>query len=110
MFLNFNYSTGVSNLKKATDEETQKIDEFYFPTSVEYLMVQSIRNGKFDGEHLEVFEAKKEIISAGKKILEKINAIDEVLRENKMPSQFIVLINEIRCSAFLEKILKVMTT
>jgi hypothetical protein len=71
-------------------------------------MIKSVRNGKDDGEHVEHFEAKKSIVSYGKKIEECIHGIDDILRGNKIPTEFVTIINQIRSSNFLEIILKVM--
>lgn len=51
--------------------------------------------------------SKDEIISAGKAISNALIDIDHILAGNKMPSQFLTIINEIRISGFLEKMLKV---
>lgn len=104
----FKYATGVSNINTATNKEIEIVDGFYFSKTIELLMIKSIRNGKDDGEHLELFETKKSIISYGKKIEECIHDIDNILISNKAPIEFVTLINQIRSCNFLETILKVM--
>lgn len=104
----FKYATGVSDIKEASPEEIKIIDDFSFNDSDEFLMIKSYRNGKDDGEHVEYFEAKKSIVFYGRKIEECIHGIDQVLIGNKMPREFITLINQIRSCDFLEIIVKVM--
>lgn len=71
-------------------------------------MIKSIRDGKDDGEHVDAFEAKKSIVFCGQKIMECIHNIDYILNGNKMPRDFVILINQIRSCSFLETIIKVM--
>lgn len=104
----FKYATGISNIQTATNEEIKTIDGFYFDSNNDFLMIKSVRNGKDDGEHVEHFEAKKSIVSYGKIIEECIHGIDDILRGNKIPTEFVTIINQIRSSNFLEIILKVM--
>lgn len=103
----FKYATGVSNIREATTEEIKIVDDFSFNSSVEILMVKSLRNGKDNGEHVEVFKAKESIVLYGQKIKECIYSIDQVLIGNKMPREFVTLINQIRDCYFLEIILDV---
>ena len=104
----FKYATGISNINKATSEEIETVDKFYFSSAIDFLMIQSVRNGKGDGEHVELFEAKKSIVSYGQKIEECVHGIDDILKENKAPIEFVTLINHIRSCNFLETIVKVM--
>ena len=105
----FKYATGISNIREATAEEIKIVDDFSFNSAVELLMVKSLRNGKDNGEDVEVFKAKESIVLYGQKIKESIDSIDQVLIGNRMPREFIILINQIRNCYFLEIILDVMT-
>lgn len=104
----FRYATGISNIQAATNEEVKTIDDFSFKNSAEFLMIKSIRDGKDDGEYVDAFEAKKSIVFCGQKIMECIHNIDYILNGNKMPRDFIILINQIRSCSLLETIIKVM--
>ncbi len=104
----FRYATGVSSIKDATDKEIKEIDDFYFSGQTEYLVIKTIRNGNDDGEYVDKFKAKESIIFYAKKIEECIKGIDDILMQNKMSSDFCILINRIRSCNFLEKIIKVM--
>lgn len=104
----FRFATRVSNFSKVTEEQIKSIDDFTFSTTSEFLMVGSTRNNKADGEHVEKFNAKKEMILAGEGIIEILREIDAILAKNKMENQFIVTMNELRNSGFLVKLCEIM--
>lgn len=103
----FKYLYNVSDFSSVSKEVAKEIDDFHFSSSPEFLVVESTRNSIADGHHVEWFNSKEEIISAGIAISNVLIDIDHVLAGNRMPSQFLTLINEIRISGFLEKMLKV---
>ena len=104
----FRFATGVSNFSKANEQQIRSIDNFTFSTSSEVLMVGSTRNNGDYGEHVEDFNAKKEMIIAGRGIVKALHEIDATLDKNKMETQFVVTMNELRNSGFLEKLCKIM--
>ena len=103
----FKFLYNVTDFSTVNKKVAKEIDDFQFPSSPEFLVVESTRNEVADGHHVEWFNAKDEIISAGKAISNALIDIDHILAGNKMPSQFLTIINEIRISGFLEKMLKV---
>lgn len=103
----FKYSFCLTTVENLSKEKIKEIDDFAFPQNAELLMVSSLRNGIKDGSHVEVFNAKNEIIHCGKMISEAFENFDAVFVGNKAPESLITLINEMRSSGFVEKLLKV---
>lgn len=103
----FKFLYNVTDFSTVNKKVAKEIDDFQFPSSPEFLVVESTRNEVANGHHVEWFNAKNEIISAGKAISNALIDIDHILAGNKMPSQFLTIINEIRISGLLEKMLKV---
>lgn len=103
----FKFYFNIIDFSTVSEKTAKEIDDFQFPSSPEFLVVETKRNEVVDGHHVEWFNAKEEIISAGKAISGALIDIDHVLAGNKMPSHFLTIINEIRISGFLEKMLKV---
>ena len=104
----FDFTFEIDNLLKISEEQKKVIDDFCFPGREELLMVQHTKSDVCSGEpHVESFDAKQEIISAGKGILNTIKDIDDILERNRANMDFVSLINEIRTSDFLEKMTKI---
>ena len=100
----FDFTFGIDNLLRISEEQKKIIDDFCFPNNKEFLMVKHTKSGIHSGQHVEWFDAKQEIITAGKGVTKSLKDIDEILEENRANMSFISLINEIRNSNFLEKI------
>ncbi len=103
----FKFSTEVEDFSKATPEQVEKIDNFSFKPHPEFLIVSATRNNEPDGEHLECFNAKNEMIAAGKEIQKTLSKINTILSNNKMDTHFIILISELENSEFLQKLCEV---
>ena len=66
----FDFTFEIDNLLKISEKQKKVIDDFCFPGKQEFLMVQHTKSDVCSGEpHVELFDAKQEIISAGKGIL-----------------------------------------
>ena len=104
----FDFIFGIDNLLKISEEQKRVIDDFCFPDRQEFLMVQHTKSDVCSGKpHVELFDAKQEIIFAGKGISNAIKDIDGILEGNRANMDFVSLINEIRTSDFLEKMTKI---
>lgn len=106
----FGFTFGIDNLLRISEEQKKVIDDFCFPNDKEFLMVQHTKSGIHSGQHVELFDAEQEIITAGKGVTKSLKDIDEILEENRANMSFISLINEIRNSNFLEKITEIFSS
>ena len=64
----FKFLYNVTDFSTVNKKVAKEIDDFQFPSSPEFLVVESTRNEVANGHHVEWFNAKNEIISAGKAI------------------------------------------
>lgn len=98
----------ISHFSAVTDEKKKEIDDFSFSATPEFLFVESTRDQVPDGGHVEWFDAKKEVTAAGISISKSLAEIDSILAGNRASTDFVSLMNELRTSGFLEKLLKIM--
>ena len=92
----FDFTFGIDNLLRISEEQKKIIDDFCFPNNKEFLMVKHTKSGIHSGQHVEWFDAKQEIITAGKGVTKSLKDIDEILEENRANMSFISLINEVK--------------
>lgn len=104
----YRFAFNTSHFSAVTEEKKKEIDDFSFSTIPEFLFVESMRNQIPNGGHVEWFDAKKEVTAAGIGISKSLAEIDSILAGNKASTDFISLMNELRTSGFLEKLLKIM--
>lgn len=104
----YKFRFDTPHFSAVTEEKKKEINDFSFSTIPEFLFVESTRDQVHDGGHVEWFDAKKEVTAAGIGISKSLAEIDSILAGNKAPTDFISLMNELRTSGFLEKLLKIM--
>lgn len=104
----YKFAFDISDFSGANTDKIKEIDNFSFPITPEFLFVESTQNHVSTGGHVEWFDAQKEIVMAGTGIASALEEIDSILAGNRMPVEFISLMNRLRSSGFLEKLLKIM--
>lgn len=104
----FKCVTNITDFSSVSQDKIKEIDDFHFNSKSRFYIETSYRNGIRNVSDMAVFNGAKEIRDNGKlirKVYEDMDAISTIMVQ--APSDLISILNKIRDSKFLNKIINI---